>query len=287
MTTSPKPATGEPRENLTQRPEASAGQAAHHRDVVAAAAAASEARPLREVRPGHQRRDEPRYLRAIGGPVGVKHHDDLAMAGVEPGPQGITLAAPTCPTILTTRHSRRATASALSVEWPSTNTIQDYSPGRERGDKQRPQRGRRDNVTLARVGRVRAGKRGTELGINGYCGQQSGKAHGVQRRGQRFHGGRGRGLPRVRNRTVPARPRNHGTPLRQGHTASTFQLTSSPSEPSRSWVRRRHGSSTFRCRRSAPSPNNDRTFTTARKWRILNIYPNGRARRHSISDLMT
>ena len=56
--------------------------AAHAGDVIAAAAA-REARALGVVGAGHERADEPDYLRAVGGSVRVDHHEDVTGRGRE------------------------------------------------------------------------------------------------------------------------------------------------------------------------------------------------------------
>ncbi len=48
--------------------------------------------PLGEVSPGDQGRDEPDDLSAVGRAVAVDHHDNVASAGGESGPQGTSLA---------------------------------------------------------------------------------------------------------------------------------------------------------------------------------------------------
>ena len=52
-----------------------------------------EPRPLGVVRPVEQRGDEALDLGAVGRAVGVHHHDDVAGASGEPGPQGVALPA--------------------------------------------------------------------------------------------------------------------------------------------------------------------------------------------------
>ena len=66
--------------------------AAHAGDVIAAAAA-REARALGVVGAGHERADEPDYLRAVGGSVRVDHHEDVTGRGREASVQRVSLAA--------------------------------------------------------------------------------------------------------------------------------------------------------------------------------------------------
>jgi hypothetical protein len=70
-------------------------------------------------------------------------------------------------------------------EHESPPAVGGHGPGREGRDQQRPQGRRRDEVALARAGRVGAGERGSELGIFGYGSEQSSKAHGFPTSGVR------------------------------------------------------------------------------------------------------
>src|SRR5204863_8101171 len=54
---------------------------------ISSATALEEARPLDKVSPGDERADEGRNLPRVGRAVGVKHDDDVAVRGLEAGPQ--------------------------------------------------------------------------------------------------------------------------------------------------------------------------------------------------------